>query len=197
MQSHLQHRNVLFVVAVSEQGWQWSTALKYTFIKCTTLGKKKKRHSDWRQRRGERLRFDMWRCFVEIAQIPLYQHCKDMFFLWTQTLIYTHLKHNTNTQKAHRFPFWPDFLVAPEWNHNKASSWSERLSHRSHWGRHSCLPVFWVCGYLEDTGAASSGLTARQSMVKVDVAQVLWRSFWQTHFVVVVDHPPAGGRSAH
>lgn len=35
-------------------------------------------------------------------------------------------------------------------------------------------------------------LTARQSMVKVDVAQVFWRPFWQTHFVVVVDHPPAG-----
>lgn len=35
-----------------------------------------------------------------------------------------------------------------------------------------------------------AALTARQSVVEVDVAQVLWRPFWQAHFVVVVDYPP-------
>lgn len=40
-----------------------------------------------------------------------------------------HWKHNiTQMHKKHiAFPFWPVFLVAPEWHHCKASSWSERL----------------------------------------------------------------------
>lgn len=62
---------------------------------------------------------------------------------------------------------------------------------------YSCLPVFEVndCGSWKGCmvkGGAYFSLTARQSMVKVDVAQVFWRPFWQTHFVVIVDHPPAG-----
>lgn len=112
-----------------------------------------------------------------------------------------HLKHNiTQMHKKHiAFPFWPVFLVAPEWHHGKASSWSERL-----------FPSFplWLLVKLSASprgerlrffkrlhgggGGGNFSLTARQSMVKVDVAQVFWRPFWQTHFVVVVDHPPTG-----
>lgn len=64
------------------------------------------------------------------------------------------------------------------------------------------LLLQWAAGLLSDRlrlckGCREEGrdfsLTAWQSMVKVDVAQVFWRPFWQTHFVVIVDHPPAEG----
>lgn len=54
-----------------------------------------------------------------------------------------------------------------------------------------------VVGVVEGVGGLLQlALTARQSMVNVDVAQVFWRPFWQTHFVVIVDHPP-GGEEQH
>lgn len=95
------------------------------------------------------------------------------------------------------FLVWPVFLVAPEWHHGKASSWSERLFPSFPLRLLTQLSASLLRGrppFFEDCRVEEAGnftLTARQSMVKVDVAQVFWRPFWQTHFVVVVDHPPA------
>lgn len=112
-----------------------------------------------------------------------------------------HLKHDiTQMHKKHiAFPFWPALLT--EWHHGKGAAGLRGYFHRFHCScYYSCLPVFGVndCGSLKGCMVVGGGdfhLTARQSMVKVDVAQVFWRPFWQTHFVVVVDHPPAGRKT--
>lgn len=100
-------------------------------------------------------------------------------------------RHNTNAQKAHCFPI---LTSVPGCSlHDITVRRAAGL--RGYFRRPSCPPVLRVddCGSLERCmveGGGKFGLTARQSMVKVDVAQVFRRPFWQTHFVVVVDHPP-------
>lgn len=111
----------------------------------------------------------------------------------TQTLKFTcKARHKRNAQKAHCFPF-PVFLLFCVWHHSKASSSSARLFPSFQLLNMSASLKVNGCGSSKGCMVQLGGkvaLTARQSMVKVDVAQVFWRPFWQTYFVVIVDHPP-------
>ena len=110
-----------------------------------------------------------------------------------------HLKRNVTQMHMKHFPFLTS-VPGGSWHPSKASSWSERLFPSFPlrlFTQLSASPLsdrlwFFKGCWVEEGGTFP--LTARQSMVEVDVAQVFRRTFWQAHLVVVVDQPPAGGR---
>lgn len=193
-QSYQQHSNFLFVVALSKPFSASSEAFpfQYKFIKCTTL----KNPGTVTEGRNNETWYVTVFCVrstseVEITHPSASPLSRKSLFLDANTENTLKAWHNTNAQKAHCFP---NVTSVPGCSlHDITVRRAAGL--RGYFCRPSCLPVLRVddWGSLErcmvEVGA-KFGLTARQSMVKVDVAQVFRRSFWQTHFVVVVDHPP-------
>lgn len=135
--------------------------------------------------RGRNIRSDMWHYFG--AQSTQEEgNCTHRSHL-SQKNTNLHLKRDvTNAQTALRSP--SRSAAPPRSSYcRKASSWFESLLPSSRLLLNACGPFQRLRGGM---GPGKAALTARQSMVEVDVAQVLRRPFGQTHFVVVVDYPP-------
>lgn len=175
MQSHHQHGNVMFVVL----------AVKRFNINLENVPLWKSRHSGCRQ--------EQWDL---ICDITLWlECCRNGKFVSVRRNV-GHKRWNLHVKRdiieMHKkhiaFPFL--FCV---WHHSKASSSSARLFPSFQLLNMSASLKVNGCGSSKGCMVQLGGkvaLTARQSMVKVDVAQVFWRPFWQTYFVVIVDHPP-------
>lgn len=128
---------------------------------------------------------------------PLRLRRRELRWSNTQTVTAKH-EHDTNAQKArHFFPPFPRLAAAP----SAASEpvWAVASVHLfllpSASSASSSFPCLWDDGAARRLAAEAADawrLAARQSAVKVDVAQVFGRPLRQAHLVVVVDHPPAG-----
>lgn len=149
---------------------------------------------------------DMWHNFPKAQPQhapPLRLHRRELSWSKTQTVTAKH-EHNTNAQKArHFFPF-SDWRLILAWTRAEPVGAVAPVLHPSL--SSSFLFIFFSFPRLWDDAAArrlvaeagdGSRLAARQSAVKVDVAQVFWRPLRQTHLVVVVDHPPAERHGIH